>query len=241
MLRRVSAPEGPTRSSKETPKVDRRNFTLLITAGLVAPLGSTSIAWAAPMTGNDLAGKMQAFYDKTRTFRAKFKQRYWVEAYRKSKDSNGLVTFEKPGRMSWRYQNNGNRVVSDGKTIKVYEADNKQMYLQSVGKSQYPAALSFLVGGGDLRKTFKLAMLDAQAMKFEGGYVMMGIPKTPTPAYQKVFFYVDGQTYQVRRVLLLDAQRNRNRFDFVTPIVNNTVDKGEFEFTPPKGTRIIKP
>jgi outer membrane lipoprotein carrier protein len=78
-------------------------------------------------------------------------------------------------------------------------------------------------------------------MKFEGGYVMMGIPKTPTPAYQKVFFYVDGQTYQVRRVLLLDAQRNRNRFDFVSPIVNKAVTKDEFEFTPPKGTRIIKP
>jgi outer membrane lipoprotein carrier protein len=221
--------------------VNRRNFSLLISAALLAPLGVTSTAWAAPLSGDELAGRMQSFYDKTKTFRANFKQRYWVEAYRKTKDSNGLVTFEKPGRMSWRYQNNGNRVVSDGETIKVYEADNKQMYLQSVGKSQYPAALSFLVGGGDLRKTFRLAMLDAKAMRFEGGYVMMGIPKTPTPAYQKVFFYVDGQTYQVRRVLLLDAQRNRNRFDFIGPIVNKAVDQNEFQFTPPKGTRIIKP
>ena len=214
---------------------------MLITAGIVSQLGSASLAFAAPLSANDLATRMQGFYDKTKTFRANFKQRFWVEAYRKSKDSNGLVTFEKPGRMSWRYKNNGNRVVSDGKTIKVYEADNKQMYLQTVGKSQYPAALSFLVGGGDLRKTFRLAMLDAKAMQFEGGYVMMGIPKTPTPAYQKVFFYVDAQTYQVRRVLLLDAQRNRNRFDFVGPIVNQKVDKNEFAFTPPKGTRIIKP
>ena len=219
----------------------RRSFALLITTGIVTELTNVAIVSAAEMTGNDLAARMQKFYNKTRTFRANFKQRYWVEAYRKSKDSNGLVTFEKPGRMSWRYKNNGNRVVSDGKTIKVYEADNKQMYLQSVGKSQYPAALSFLVGGGDLRKTFRLAMLDAKAMRFEGGYVMMGLPKTPTPAYQKVFFYVDAKTYQVRRVLLLDAQRNRNRFDFVSPIVNKKVAQDEFKFQPPKGTRIIKP
>src|SRR5690606_9727056 len=218
----------------------RRHFVIALTAGLASVPWATP-ASAAPLSADQLADQMQKFYDKTKTFQATFKQRYWVEAYRKTKDSNGLVTFAKPGQMSWRYKNNGNRVVSDGKTIKVYEADNKQMYLQPVGKSQYPAALSFLIGGGNLRETFRLKMLDARSMGFEGGHVMMGIPKTPTPAYQKVFFYVDAGTYQVRRVLLLDAQRNRNRFDFVTPVVNKPVDKSEFQFTPPPGTRIIKP
>jgi outer membrane lipoprotein carrier protein len=84
-------------------------------------------------------------------------------------------------------------------------------------------------------------MLDAAQMNFEGGYVLEGTPKEATPAYQKVLLYVDGQTSQVRRVLILDAQGNRNRFDFSTPIVNQTVDKSEFDFTPPAGTRIIKP
>jgi outer membrane lipoprotein carrier protein len=78
-------------------------------------------------------------------------------------------------------------------------------------------------------------------MKFEGGYVLEGTPKEATPAYQKVLLYVDGQTSQVRRVLILDAQGNRNRFDFSTPVVNQAVDKSEFDFTPPPGTRIIKP
>ena len=221
--------------------MQRRHFVTLVLAVTASELSWSAPALAAPLTANELADRMQAFYDKTKTFQASFKQRYWVEAYRKTKDSNGLVVFAKPGQMSWRYKNNGNRVVSDGKTIKIYEADNKQMYLQPVGKSQYPAALSFLVGGGNLKHTFHLKMLDARAMGFEGGHVMMGLPKSPTPAYQKVFFYVDASTYQVRRVLLLDAQRNRNRFDFVTPVVNKNVDNGEFKFEPPKGTRIIKP
>jgi len=221
--------------------MNRRTFVTAIAAGLAFPLTFARPASAEDLSANQLADQMQKFYDQTRTFQASFKQRYWVEAYRKTKDSNGLVTFAKPGQMSWRYKNNGNRVVSDGKTIKIYEADSKQMYLQPVGNSQYIAALSFLVGGGNLRGTFMLKMLDAHAMGFEGGHVMMGVPKAPTPAYQKVFFYVDAKTFQVRRVLLLDAQRNRNRFDFVTPIVNKTVDKAEFNFNPPAGTRIIKP
>lgn len=221
--------------------MNRRTFVIAVAAGLACNLTLATSASAEAITANQLADQMQKFYDQTRTFQASFKQRYWVEAYRKTKDSNGLVTFAKPGQMSWRYKNNGNRVVSDGKTIKIYEADNKQMYLQPVANSQYPAALSFLVGGGNLKNTFQLKMLDAKAMGFEGGHVMMGVPKSPTPAYQKVFFYVDAKTFQVRRVLMLDAQRNRNRFDFVTPVVNKAVDKTEFNFTPPAGTRIIKP
>lgn len=221
--------------------MNRRTFVIAMAASLAIPLTFAGSASAEDLSANQLADQMQKFYDQTRTFQASFKQRYWVEAYRKTKDSNGLVTFAKPGQMSWRYKNNGNRVVSDNKTIKIYEAESKQMYLQPVGNSQYTAALSFLVGGGNLRDTFMLKMLDARAMGFEGGHVMMGVPKSPTPAYQKVFFYVDAKTFQVRRVLLLDAQRNRNRFDFVTPVVNKTIDKAEFNFNPPAGTRIIKP
>jgi outer membrane lipoprotein carrier protein len=195
---------------------------------------------APELTANDLVDRVQAFYDKTKTFKSGFEQRFWVRAYNRTKDSKGQVIFEKPGKMSWRYTN-GNRVVSDGKNIKVYEADNKQMYEQQMDKSQYPAALSFLIGGGNLKKSFKLEKLDAVRMKFEGGHVLLGIPKEPTPAYQKILLYVDGGTYQVRRVLMLDAQGNKNRFDFVRPEVNRKPPPGEFDFRPPPGTQVIKP
>ena len=60
-------------------------------------------------------------------------------------------------------------------------------------------------------------------MKFPGGYVLVGTPKQPTPAYSKVLFYVDTATSQVRRVMVIDGQGNRNRFDFVSPRVNEPV------------------
>jgi outer membrane lipoprotein carrier protein len=71
--------------------------------------------------------------------------------------------------------------------------------------------------------------------------VLEGTPKDPTPAYQKVLLYVDAATAQVRRVLILDAQGNRNRFDFIHPLVNTPVPPGEFAFSPPEGTQIVKP
>lgn len=199
-------------------------------------------AQAAGPTPEEIAGRVQTFYDSTRTFQADFAQTYVIKVQNKKKESKGKVVFEKPGKMSFRYaEPNGNRVVSDGKVIKVYEKSNEQMYESKVEKSQYPAALAFLMGQGKLAKDFTLKLLDPATMKFEGGYVLECTPKEASPAYQKMLLYVDGPTSQVRRVLILDAQGNRNRFDFLTPVVNKPVAPGEFEFTPPKGTKIVKP
>lgn len=239
--------------------MNRRFFSVLVVAtaaascigwsGVDSAFAQTGAAAAAPaqkpapqgLSAGELADRVQAFYDKSKTFKAKFQQRYFVEAYRKTKDSSGSVVFEKPGKMSWRYEDNGNRVVSDGKLIKVYEKENKQMYEQPLEKSQYPAALSFLTGQGKLKESFKFTKQDSAQMKYASGYVLLGEPLQPTAAYDKVYFYVDGRTFQVRRVIIQDVQLNRNRFDFESPMVNTKPPQGEFAFTPPPGTQVIRP
>jgi outer membrane lipoprotein carrier protein len=214
------------------------------TTSFVAPLraGPPGSGTSSTPSADQIAGRVQAFYDQTKTFQADFKQEYYIKLHDKRTTSEGQVAFEKPGKMSWKYaQPNGNRVVSDGQVLKVYEQANQQMFVQPVGKSQYPAALAFLMGQGQLTSSFTLRLLDPSAMKFEGGWVLEGTPKDATPAYQKVLLYVDSATAQVRRVLILDAQGNRNRFDFDNPLVNNAVPASEFAFSPPAGTQIVKP
>lgn len=216
-------------------------FFLALAALLAVALPPRDSSAAGP-TADEIGKRVQQFYDATKTFQATFTQTYTIKVQNVKKVSTGKVVFEKPGKMSWTYDApNGNRVVSDGTTIKVYEKENEQMYETSVKSSQYPAALSFLMGKGQLTKDFALRLLDPAQMKFEGGYVLEGTPKEATPAYQKMLLYVDAQTSQVRRVLILDAQGNRNRFDFAAPVVNQPAAKGEFDFTPPPGTRVIKP
>jgi outer membrane lipoprotein carrier protein len=193
------------------------------------------------LSSDVIAERVQSFYDGAKTFQAQFNQRYTIFAYNKQKESQGRVAFVKPGKMSWRYTNNGNRVVSDGRLLKIYEAENKQLYEQDVGKSAYPAALSFLLGEGKLKASFDLKKLNAETLKFKGGYVLLAIPREPTPAYQKMLLYVDGKTFQVRRVLLIDAQKNKNVFDFSEPLVNVAVPPSEFQFATPPGTQVVKP
>jgi len=206
-----------------------------------APAAPPAAALDGALSADEIVNRVQTFYDKTTTFKAGFKQRYIVKAYDKTKDSSGSVIFEKPGKMSWRYTSNGNRVVSDGTVIKIYEKENKQMYQQPLAKTQYPAALSFLTGQGKLKQNFKFTKKDSKQMNFEAGYVLEGTPLQPTAAYERVFFYVDPTRYHVRRVLIVDAQGNRNRFDFVTSEENVKAPQGEFVFVPPAGMQVINP
>jgi outer membrane lipoprotein carrier protein len=205
----------------------------------------TSVASMAPTGGpavDQAVSSVQTFYDKSQTFKSDFQQKFWVKAYNQEKSSRGRVTFAKPGKMDWVYDDpKDNRVVSDGNVIRVYEASNKQMYEQPIARSQYPAALSFLTGTGRLADSFDFQIVSGQDMKFPGGYVLIGTPKEPTPAYSKVLFYVDAATSQVRRVMIIDGQGNRNRFDFLNPRVNEPVPTAEFSFVPPPGTSVVHP
>jgi outer membrane lipoprotein carrier protein len=208
-----------------------------------APAPAAPAPQAAPQAETDKqVAKVQAFYDSTTSFFSPFTQEFFVKSHNVRKESKGKVTFAKPGKMAWDYENPaGNRVVSDGSILKVYEAANKQMFEQNVDKSQYPAALSFLTGTGKLSDSFTFMMYPGSAMNFPGGTVLVGSPKQANAAYTKVLFYVDSASNHVRRALIVDAQGNRNRFDFVEPKVNIPVDDGTFKLVPPAGTQVIKP
>lgn len=213
----------------------------LALALLIVTVGAHDAKADTAVTADRIAARVQGFYDNTRTYQARFEQVYHIEAYNRKKRSTGQVTFQRPGRMSWSYDEpNGNRVVSDGQVLKVYERDKAQLVEQPLGTSQYPAVLSFLVGKGDLRKMFNLRRLDEKRMNFEGGYVLEGLPKESTSAYTKVIMYIDAQTAQVRRMLVIDAQRNRNMFTFSNPNVNATLPATTFTFSPPKGTQVVR-
>jgi outer membrane lipoprotein carrier protein len=225
--------------------------SLLVTAPFAAAAFAEKLAHAqAPAAASPLSAaetqkvldKVQAFYDKTTSFKAEFTQEFTAKAYNKKSASKGRVTFAKPGKMDWVYEDpKDNRVVSDGTEIRVYEAANKQMYQQQMSQSQYPAALSFLTGQGKLADHFTFQLFTGESMGFPGGQVLVGVPKVANPAATKVLFYIDAATAQVRRVMVIDGQGNRNRFDFLNPRINEPVTEQQFKFNPPQGTTVVRP
>jgi outer membrane lipoprotein carrier protein len=144
---------------------------------------------------------------------------------------------QRPGKMSWRYDPpSRNRVVCDGVTITVYDGENQQYTQQPFANSEYPGALGFLTGDGIL-KHFVFTFHDKA--NFPGGKVLIGRPIHPTPWYNSVLFYVDESTAHIRRVVIIDAQGNRNRYDFES-LAEGPIESSEFVWSPPDGATLVK-
>jgi outer membrane lipoprotein carrier protein len=188
-----------------------------------------------------IAQQIQAFYDRTTDFSADFVQVSRNRLYGEERRT-GQVIFRKPGRMRWNYAApSGDVIVSDGRTLWAYQADERQAVQQQLGQSQLPTAITFLAGTGRLTDSFTFRLLDANQFRFPQGHVLELRPTTPQPSYERIIFYVDRASYQVVRTAVIDAQGNQNRFDFSNPRVNTNVPEATFQWTPPAGTSIVRP
>lgn len=213
-------------------------------AGQAGDGGPVVLAAPAPGSADAVAAEIDTIYVGKKTFSARFKQEHTQKVSGIVKKSQGVCFVEKPNKISFRYDPpNRNRIVSDGKGLKIYLAEDEQMFVQPVEKTEYPGALAFLMGRG-LRPSFTFAIHDKA--KFDGGPVLLGTPRVPTPYYENVIFYIDkvllakSDPGTVRRVLIVDAQGNRNRFDFEGASQPQSIDPAEFTFSPPPGTQITQ-
>jgi len=212
----------------------------------VDPGPAPPIDTPAAGSADAVAAEIDKIFVSKKTFSAKFKQEYTQKISGNVKKSTGSVLVEKPNKISFRYDPpNKNRIVSDGSLLKVYVADDSQMFESPVQNTEYPGALAFIMGKG-LRPSFTFTFNENAKKSFTGGPVLTGKPRVPTPHYESVFFYVDqalldkGDPGVIRRVLILDAQGNKNRFDFEGASQPASIDANEFTFTPPAGTNITK-
>lgn len=204
----------------------------------VLPLG----AQPSEPTAAQVVARMQQFYNTTSDYQADFFQTYFNRLFDSYQRSRGKVYFKKPGRMRWEYAAPERKLfVSDGQTLWAFEPAANQAFTQSLSSSQLPTALSFLTGQGDLANEFHFRLIPAQTYSFRDGYVVELRPKAPTPQYERLVFFVSGQSYQVLRTLVIDQAGNRNKMEFSNTRLNAGVPDARFRFSPPAGTRIIRP
>src|SRR5262245_57468257 len=77
----------------------RMGWLVLALAALATLLAYGHSTEAAGPTAEEIAKRVQAFYDSTKTFKASFTQTYTIKVQNVKKISSGKVTFEKPGKM----------------------------------------------------------------------------------------------------------------------------------------------
>lgn len=188
-----------------------------------------------------VAADVDAIYVPQKNFEASFDQSQRLKVQGKTIESKGRVFVQKPDKVAFKYHN-GNIIVSDGTTLKTYVKADEQMVIQNLKGTQAKGAVSFLMGNG-LRPSFTV---EFHTKPWEPGWVLRGKPRQATSHYEHVFFFID-RTFTGRKsaeamktVMLIDAQGNRNRFDFTRAAFPETLRPEVFTFTPPPGTNIVR-
>ncbi|HZS35589.1 MAG TPA: outer membrane lipoprotein chaperone LolA [Polyangia bacterium] len=212
---------------------------LLVLALLAAP--SLAPAAEPAQSAAPIVAKMQKYYDATKDLHAHFDQQ--LQSAMGKKKASGEVWLKKPGKMRWDYAKPEKKLmVSDGKTLWVYEPEDEQAFKQDMSASTLPAQVSFLVGESKLEKEFDITVSEPLPGVGGAGEIVLKLaPKTPTSAYNHLVFVVDEKTGQVKETIIFDQTGGQNRLTFTGLEQNKNVDEGKFRFSPPAGTKILAP
>lgn len=194
-----------------------------------------------------VAGAVQSFYEQTQDVSADFEQTYLNKIYNRTERSSGRVVFKKPGKMRWDYAKpNGKVIAADGKKLVIFdpggEGESAQLMERKMTSAQLPNAMAFLMGTGRLEDDFAFRELDPAHKRFPGGSVLELQPRDPTPHYARIIFYVSDVERTrglVQRIVIIDHNGNRNRFDFSKFQFNSGLSSQQFKFSPPEGTRRV--
>jgi outer membrane lipoprotein carrier protein len=198
---------------------------------------------AAKESASQLADRVQRFYDATRDLHAHFDQTLTSQVGG-AKKASGEVWLKKPGRMRWDYAKPEKKLmVADGQTLWVYEPEDEQAFKQDLRGSTLPLSVSFLVGQGNLKSEFDVSVVPPPTPDLASGdqVVLKLVPKTATTAYRHLLFVVDPKTGQVLKTQIYDQQGGVNQLVFGSIESNRGVDDAKFRFSPPAGTKILKP
>lgn len=185
----------------------------------------------------EIADKVQATYDKVKDYTANFTQEYTSVSMGSTRASEGRVFFKKPGKMRWDYAKPDERyMISDGKSLWVYEPEFAQYYSESLQESQLPSALRFLMGKGQLRDEFAIRIRKQDADKI----TLELVPKERSSQFSRLHFVVDDNTSTVLEITVFDALGNTNRLRFRDVKQNAGLPDKGFDFEAPKGATRVK-
>jgi outer membrane lipoprotein carrier protein len=201
------------------------------------PLLAGPAAAAKPPVA-EVVTKVQAFYNKTKDLKGKFKQVYTDTLYNKQRTHYGYLYVRKPGMMRWNYVKPEKKsFIADGKELWVYEPDDKQAFRNPLSTANLSTGLTFLLGQGDLTKEFDVAYASEQ-LGGPGDLVLKLTPKKPTAQYQHIVMVVSPKDYAVSESMVV-SKHNKNHFVFTAIEVNTRLARALFVFRPRADVRVI--
>ena len=199
---------------------------------LLAALLVAAPAAHAPDQADALARKVQGFYEATRDLEARFQQTYTYAGFGRRQVSSGVLKVKKPGMMRWDYEKPTPKTIAvKGSRLVQYEPEVRQAYVDDrFDASAMSAAVTFLLGKGDLAREFHLSTGEAGTLVLR--------PKEPDPRVESIALTV-GQDGEVTATQVTDGAGNVNEVKLTDVRRNPGLPGSAFDVKLPKDVRRI--
>ncbi|HWP23673.1 MAG TPA: outer membrane lipoprotein carrier protein LolA [Candidatus Binatia bacterium] len=213
-------------------KIDSRWLLAVWLAFLPAPRA------AEGNSAEPIVERLQKSYDATQDFVADFRQETEVKSLAKSLKSSGKLTFKRPAKMLWRYDEpKGQFVLADGKFLYFYQPEQNQVIkspLKNAFRGDIP--LSFLLGLGNLKKQFNASLQSTE----ENSYVLRLEPKGESGGFSDVRLAVNKSHSDIQWVSIRDASGNLTTIRFLAMKKGVGVSDSAFQLKLPDGADIVE-
>ncbi len=189
---------------------------------------------------------VQARYQETHFFRARFRQTTVLVSLGEKRESLGRVFIRKPGMMRWEYEApDPQLLVSDGVNFWVYTPRQKQVIVSRFGETfRSKTPLSFLAGHGNLQKEFKISFREGSpdsAGAASAVHRLSLVPRAPHPSLRELRLEVRKEDYLIVRSALIDPFGNVTDIRFEEIRVDEALPQELFTFKIPPGIEIVRP
>lgn len=206
----------------------------------VAPAAPPAAAAALDPKLEAVVDAIQKTYEGTREFRGKFQQKFTYTMLRRTQESKGTVTFEKPGRMRWDYaatdgKSTEKSFIVDGKSLWLVQPRDKVAFVNACFQQDgLTASVAFLWGEGKLREQFTISWFDGQFGDKTDHHLLL-LPKENNSIFARLILVVDPTSSRVKQSVVVDPAGNVNQFLFSELQFNKGVEKGVFTYKPTAG------
>lgn len=205
-----------------------------VVVAVTAPAGAIA---ATDVSAADAVDKVQKFYASVNQVTALFRQTVTYSTFGTTKESNGKLWIQKPGKMRWDYSEKKKQdtqvkksFISNGSYLYMVEHDNKQVVKKNLQNDLMPVAVSFLYGKGDLKAEFNATVDTSGKYGTKEDVVLKLVPKKPSAQYKALFLVASTKDFHVSQSIIVDSSNNVNHFRFFTPDFQKPIKDSWFEF-----------
>ncbi len=216
----------------------------LLRCGIIVAAASFSLSFAAkPPAQDDVSGAVEGLqrrYASVRTVTGQFEQRYQAPGI--DQVESGTFWMKKPGLMRWEYRLPEPKLfIADGREAVLYVPEDRQAMVRAFADSDLRSTpLQFLLGRGDIRRSFRVAPETEFKSRAEGTVILRLKPSGSEHEYEYLVLEVDVRTHDLRRLVIRERTGNTSEFLLTDLRTNIRINDSQFRFRTPKGVEVIR-